>query len=225
MIQRNPWDEVAEIYEEVRPSYPDQLIRDVIDNTGISPGDKLLEIGAGTGKATLPFAQKGFHIHCVEPGQNLAGILIQKCSCFSSVSVDIESFEQWTPPKDNKFDLIFCAQAFNWIDPDVRYKKCHQLLKDNGCLALFWYGGANDSWESDIMASGLFQEPQIFSYHSEFTSDVESSIKAAESASTFVYLDENEKNKIRDEIRKNVEQQGGVVTVKMDYKMYLAKRV
>ena len=225
MIQRNPWNEVAQVYEEVRPSYHDRLIQDIIDNTRISPGDRLLELGAGTGKATVQFARKGFNIHCVEPGQNLADILIQKCSCFPNVDIDINTFEQWIPPKNVKFDLIFCAQAFNWIDPEIRYRKSYQLLKDDGYLVLFWYGGANDSWESDIVASGLFLEPQTFNYHSEFTSDVESSIKAEESTSTFVHLSEDEKNRARDKVRKNIEQQGGVVTVKMDYKMYLAKRV
>ena len=87
MNRANHWDEVAWAYEEARPSYPNQLIEDIIAGALLAPGDSLLEIGAGTGKATVQLAEKGFWIHCVEPGQNLADILIKKCGCRGRVEV------------------------------------------------------------------------------------------------------------------------------------------
>ena len=35
--------------------------------------------------------------------------------------------------------MIYSAQAFHWIDKDIKYKKCYELLKDKGYLVLFWY--------------------------------------------------------------------------------------
>lgn len=224
MSKRNPWDEVAQVYEEIRPCYPDQLIQDIIDRAQLSANDRLLEIGAGTGKATLMFAEKGFQINCVEPGKNLADILVKKCSCYPNVSVDVASFEEWTPGESAKFDLIFCAQAFDYLDSEVRYRKCHQLLKEGGHLALFWYGHDNESWQSDIISSGLFQNPEVFEYHSELTSSTETCIKAMESTSAFVVLDEESKSRIRDETRRNTEQKGGFVSTRLNYQMYLAKK-
>lgn len=52
MIKKvEPYKGIAGIYEEIRPSYPGKLIDDVISKAGLKPNDKLLEVGAGTGKA------------------------------------------------------------------------------------------------------------------------------------------------------------------------------
>lgn len=225
MRSRNPWDEVASIYEDVRPSYPDELINQIVDIAKLSASSSLLDIGAGTGKATILFAEKGLRIHCIEPGRNLAGILVKKCLHYPNVSVDVVDFEGWMPNKHEKFDLIFCAQAFEYIDPQVRYEKCHELLKKDGFLALFWYGHENEQWESDIFSSGLFQKPMVFNYHSELASDTETCIKALESDSKFILLDENTKSRIREETRANIDKQGGLVSARFNYQLYLAKKI
>jgi hypothetical protein len=69
----------------------------------------------------------------------MAEILSDKCSRFSNVTIEVASFEEWICREDQKFDLIYSAQAFHWISKDIKYHKCSQLLKDNGYLALFWY--------------------------------------------------------------------------------------
>ena len=60
-----PYKGIAGIYEEIRPSYPQKLIKDVINKANLKLSDTLLEIGAGTGKATIQFAEKGFKIDAV----------------------------------------------------------------------------------------------------------------------------------------------------------------
>ena len=35
--------------------------------------------------------------------------------------------------------MVFAATAFHWLDPTVRFKKTHELLKLAGTLALFWH--------------------------------------------------------------------------------------
>jgi ubiquinone/menaquinone biosynthesis C-methylase UbiE len=139
MINIEPYKGIAGIYEEIRPSYPEQLIQDIISNTKIKPDDRLLEIGAGTGKATIQFANKGFQIHAVEIGEDMASILREKCVEFPDVTIDVASFEEWTCKDGIKYDMIYSAQAFHWINKDIKYLKCYDLLKDNGYLVLFWY--------------------------------------------------------------------------------------
>ncbi len=43
-----PYKGIADIYDEIRPSYPEGLIQDVISKTNLKLSDRLLEIGAGT---------------------------------------------------------------------------------------------------------------------------------------------------------------------------------
>lgn len=139
MEKLEPYKGIAGIYEEIRPSYPEELIQDIIRKTNLKPEDRLLEIGAGTGKATLQFADKGFKIHAIELGEDMAEILKDKCAGYPDVLVEVMAFEEWNCPVNQTYDMVYCAQAFHWIDPDIKYKKCHRLLKDDGCLVLFWY--------------------------------------------------------------------------------------
>lgn len=69
----------------------------------------------------------------------MAEILRDKCSDYSNVTIDVASFEDWIYTEDQKYDMIYSAQAFHWINKDIKYQKCYELLKDNGYLVLFWY--------------------------------------------------------------------------------------
>ena len=62
---RATFDEVADLYEAARPTYPPQLFDDLVSLAGLSPGARVVEIGCGTGQATLPLAERGLEIVCV----------------------------------------------------------------------------------------------------------------------------------------------------------------
>ena len=69
----------------------------------------------------------------------MAEILRDKCVDYSNVTIDVAAFEDWINTEDQEYDMIYSAQAFHWINKDVKYQKCYQLLKDKGFLVLFWY--------------------------------------------------------------------------------------
>ncbi len=50
--RRLVFGEVADEYERFRPDYPSALVDELLAVAGLAPGDRVLEIGAGTGKAT-----------------------------------------------------------------------------------------------------------------------------------------------------------------------------
>ena len=50
---------VAELYDRSRPSYPPALVDAVLEFAGAGEGDRALEVGAGTGKATVLFLERG----------------------------------------------------------------------------------------------------------------------------------------------------------------------
>lgn len=139
-----PYNGIAAIYDEIRPSYPEKLIQDIISKTNLNLNNRLLEIGPGTGKATVQFAEKGFTIHGVEPAEDMAEIFKSKCRNYPKASLEVISFEEWNCPNSEKYDLIYCAQAFHWLDTNIKYKKCDKLLKDEGYLVLFWYNPIDD---------------------------------------------------------------------------------
>lgn len=69
----------------------------------------------------------------------MAAILKDKCFDYSNVTIDVASFQDWINTEDQKYDMIYSAQAFHWMDKDIKYQKCYELLKDKGYLVLFWY--------------------------------------------------------------------------------------
>src|SRR5580693_4117602 len=49
---RETFDRVAESYDRVRPEYPEALFDDLVAVTGLVAGDRVVEVGCATGKAT-----------------------------------------------------------------------------------------------------------------------------------------------------------------------------
>ena len=138
---RTTFDEDATLYDRARPSYPEQLFDDLTQLAGLQPGASLLEIGCGTGRATLPLARRGFRIVCVELGDNLAAVARQNLAPFPDVDVVTAPFELWDPASA-VFDLVYAAASWHWIDPNVRYRKAADLLKRGGSLAIISGGHA-----------------------------------------------------------------------------------
>lgn len=133
---RTSFDQVAHAYDAVRPGYPPALINDIVTLTALPPQGQILEIGCGTGQATIPFAQRGYHLTCVELGPALAAVARQNCAPYPNVQIQVRAFEDWPGPP-HAFDLVMAATAFHWIPPEIGYPQAAQLLTDTGALAIF----------------------------------------------------------------------------------------
>ncbi len=119
-ILRTTFYQAAHVYDEIRPGYPTALIEDIIAISALLQGVRILEIGFGTGQATLPFAQHGYAITCIELGKELATLAAEKCQPYSNVQVVNIAFEDW-PPEEQAFDLVMSATAFHWIPREIGY--------------------------------------------------------------------------------------------------------
>ncbi|MFC5825127.1 class I SAM-dependent methyltransferase [Nonomuraea insulae] len=131
------FDKAASTYQVARPGYPAELYSDLLTITGLTPPAHLLEVGCGPGKATLPLARMGFRITAVEFGEALAAEARHRLAEFPDVSVITSSFESWEPPADARFDLLYAATAWKWLDPEVKYAKAATLLPKGGHLAVW----------------------------------------------------------------------------------------
>ncbi len=151
---RTTFDGDALLYHEMRPGYPEELFDDVVSLSGIPPGGRILEIGCGTGQATLPLARRGYRVLCIELGENLAAVARRNLASYPRAEVLTADFEEWSPPK-GAFDLAISATAFHWLDPCVAYPKVARALKPGGVIALFW----NEHVHSDVSA-GFFEAVQ-----------------------------------------------------------------
>lgn len=149
--QRLVFGEVAETYDRVRPTYPEAVVDDVLAYAcaDAARGERALEIGAGTGRATALFASRGLAITALEPSGEMAAVARSNLAPFPDVSVEVSLFEDWTGP--GGFRLVFAAQAWHWVPLEIRYVKAHDVLGDGGTLATFWNRPTWDS-EPDVRA-------------------------------------------------------------------------
>lgn len=121
----------------MRPGYPEKLIEDVISISGIPQCGRILEVGCGTGQATISFAKRGYSMLCLDIGKELVALARENCRQYPNVQIRNVSFEDWNP-NGNLFDLVISATAFHWIPPEIGYTKAAQVLKDTGYIAMFW---------------------------------------------------------------------------------------
>jgi SAM-dependent methyltransferase len=91
---RTTFDEAASLYDEVRPGYPGELFDDVVSLSGIPAGGRILEIGCGTGQATVPFARRGYRILCIELGENMAAVARRNLEGYPQAEVRTGAFEE-----------------------------------------------------------------------------------------------------------------------------------
>jgi SAM-dependent methyltransferase len=133
---------VAEQYDRRRPGYPAQMVKDVITYADAQPGDRALEVGAGTGKATLLFAAQGLEVTAVEPDPDMAALAAERAALaglkVSFLGTDFEAaFDQAGLP-EHAFKLLFSATAWHWVTPSLRNQLAARALVSGGALAPFW---------------------------------------------------------------------------------------
>jgi SAM-dependent methyltransferase len=133
--QRFTFDEVADLYDRCRPRYPGAVFDDLVSLSGISAGIRILEIGCGTGQATVPLAERGFRVLCLEPGLAMARRAEANLARYSDVAVLQSTFEEW-PIERGAFGLVVSAQAFHWVRAEDRFTKAAAALAENGVLAV-----------------------------------------------------------------------------------------
>jgi SAM-dependent methyltransferase len=149
--QRLVFGEVADLYDRFRPTYPDPLIDELIAVCGLDGSSPALEVGAGTGKATVMFAARGIAVLGIEPNAEMARVARRNCSAYPDVEIEESDFERWDP-RGRHFPLVFSAQAWHWVDPGVGYPKARDVLLPEGCLGAFWNRFA---WEKSELRDRL----------------------------------------------------------------------
>ncbi|MGB7264836.1 MAG: class I SAM-dependent methyltransferase [Terracidiphilus sp.] len=132
---RATFDQVAQQYDENRPSYPPVVFDDIVLISGVTTESHLLEIGCGTGHATQVFASRGLHIHALEMGDNMADLARPRLASFPHVAIEIADFDRWT--NATRYHLVYAATSFHWLNPATREQQIASLLHPRGWFAMW----------------------------------------------------------------------------------------
>ncbi|MCK5129665.1 MAG: methyltransferase domain-containing protein [Clostridiales bacterium] len=162
--RRTHFDDIVTNYDRIRPEYPQELFEDITSYSNFKENVNALEIGAGTGKATIPFLNRSYRITAVELGNNMANYLSKKFEKYENFNVIITSFED-VELKNNSFDLIYAGSAFHWVNADIGRPKAYELLKENGTIALFRYNAMTPHGDVIFDEIQAFYEKYYYSYY------------------------------------------------------------
>ncbi|MBB4927929.1 class I SAM-dependent methyltransferase [Kitasatospora kifunensis] len=92
-----------------------------------------LEIGAGTGKATRLFAQRGVTVAASEPdGAMLAELCKQVPAGVTTVQATFEDLRL-----GERYGLVYAAASLHWTNPEGRWSRMAALLEPGGVFASF----------------------------------------------------------------------------------------
>jgi SAM-dependent methyltransferase len=233
---RATFDDAAELYDRARPGYPEALYDDLFALAGLSTGDRLLEIGPGTGKATVPLAERGLDVTAVELGQALAAVARRNLASYPNARVVLGDLDSWEPARAG-FDAVVAFTAFHWLDPQTKYERCARLLRDGGSLAVVethhvnpegddpFFADVQEAYErvgerradplrpedvpdlgGEFVASGRFEEPAVRRYLHEVEYDAAAYIDVLNTYSGHIAMEPALREQLYDDIRRLIGQ-------------------
>jgi SAM-dependent methyltransferase len=137
------FDEMAAEYDRHRPTYPDELLDQACRVANIGSGDHVLEVGCGSGQLTRDLVARGLRVTALEPGKNLIALARQNLKGAGAVEFVNARFEDASLPSE-KFQAVFSASAFHWVDPKISWQKAADVLVPSGTLVLVQYCGLEE---------------------------------------------------------------------------------
>lgn len=134
---RLKFNEDAYNYDQYRPTYPEEMFLDIMNYSNLSLEDKALEIGIGTGQATVPILHSGCRVTAIELGENLTQYVKDKFRNYDNFNVINADFIE-CPIENETYRLVYCATAFHWLPQEEAFTKIKDILTCDGTIALFW---------------------------------------------------------------------------------------
>ena len=129
---RFSFNEAAERYDRVRPSYPAVLFAVLLQMLPSEP--KVLEVGPGTGQATKDLLARGASVVAIEIGPAMAARLRSNLPS-DRLSVIVGDFEVVDIPA-GRADAVFSATAYHWISQKAQTDRPAVVLRSGGIMAI-----------------------------------------------------------------------------------------
>lgn len=174
------WDYSAlAAHYDNRADYCADTLARVIGLMSLRPGDRVADIGAGTGKLSLPLARTGLAVNAVEPNAAMRSFGIR-----NGHGLDItwsEGTGEQTGLSDASVRAAFFGSSFNVVDRPRALAECRRIVAPQGWFCCLWnhrdledplqaaieaaihrmvpnysYGSRRADPTSDLEASGLF---------------------------------------------------------------------
>ena len=146
---RRWFDRRAESYEGGRTSkWRDPVQRAALEALELSPSDRLLDVGCGTGAASRQAAAQGARVVGVDLSPKMIEQAVARARDLKDVEFEVADAEH-LPFADGRFTAVLCSNAFHrYPQPDRAVAEMVRVLVPGGRIAI---GDAT----SDLMAARI----------------------------------------------------------------------
>jgi len=143
-------------YHQGRIAYPEALYDELFSRLPASPS--VLEIGAGSGLVTQSILKRDpSRLVAVEPDPALVSFTLRRLSD-PRLTMVTSAFPE--AAVTGEFDLIACAAAFHWMEPEAALSRIKELLAPSGLWAMWWHSYRNPGRGDELadLITPLLQE-------------------------------------------------------------------
>lgn len=134
--RRWSFDRNATTYTDGRPPYPARVYEFLEEIGALQPGARVLEIGPGSGQATVELLARGAEVDAVELGANLAARLQERIAD-PRLRVTVGDLHTVDLPAA-AYDTVVAATMLHWLDVPPLLPRLAATLRPGGWLVAWW---------------------------------------------------------------------------------------
>jgi len=165
-----------------RPPYAESVIDELVATAGVTSGDRVCDLGAGTGHLSVHLLSRGLEVDAVEPNDAMRTIGLERLADAPVEWFDAPAEDTGRP--DHAYPLVTFGSSFNVVEAPRALAEVARILERPGWVAMLWnhrdlddplqteieaaiasripdydYGARRRDPSPDLAASGLFHEP------------------------------------------------------------------
>jgi SAM-dependent methyltransferase len=144
------FDAWAADYDRYRPPYPDELFDEIASRLRLPARPLVVDLGAGTGRAALTMAERGWRVTAVEPGRPMIDVMRSRAANDGLLLAMVQASAEATGLDPSSADLATAAQAYHWFDATAALTEMARIVRGGGGIALFW--NVRDAERSALVA-------------------------------------------------------------------------
>ncbi|HUL80185.1 MAG TPA: methyltransferase domain-containing protein [Vicinamibacteria bacterium] len=121
-------------YARCRPSYPDALVDRLVSAAEVREGDRVADVGCGTGIFTRLLAARGLEVVGIDPSADM----LAEGRAGGGAAEYRRGEAAATGLGDASVALVTVAQAFHWFDVDAALAEFQRILEPGRRVAAVW---------------------------------------------------------------------------------------
>jgi SAM-dependent methyltransferase len=142
---------LAHDYAAFRPSYPAALFDALFARLG-DPRGLVLDLGAGTGKATESLLARGARAVPVEPNPAMLAMAAERLAGTPGWRGAVAARAEWLPIPAASVSCVTAAQSFHWFDAEASLAEIARVLAPRGLLTVLWNVMVPDAFTDEVFA-------------------------------------------------------------------------